>query len=344
MTPDKNASSEDIFKVKNEDQKTSVENRQHFEEQSEALDFSKQHKSSLDNRNDCDINTHTNIKLSYSSNNPTSSGNITVTKRKIHDRLDNICPPSKTSNTFSIDNILNNKDTSLPEQKLQVSEQTKAVNNIGNFQTLMAYYELANTVLQNQMLGYVASSMYPFQTSFLYPGLHSIINPTPIISNNFVSAQPANFLLGAQNGSASVVKKEPSPPKEPPCSFCNKLFGSPVCLYYVSAEPKFIKELYRFSKTKNCNTLLVCVCCDYTTDEEDESDCESKNKKKIVVKSENDENDHNTTDITDETSGEGVENIEECSENSKKTDSKTSKIQAGWFGKGYRKNRRTKKR
>lgn len=252
----------------------------YYEEQIEAIDFS------VSKTANCDTNTHSvkNTRLIQGNCSNFESNSI---KRKSQDDIN---VPSKISNKgiFTIDSILN-------------KEPQKQQNNV-----FMAYYEFANTVLQNQMLSYVTSNFYPFQTSFLYPGIHSIINPVPFINYDFNCIE------------AQVEQK-------PTCDFCNRVFNSLTCLYYTSTEPKFLKELHRFSKIKNCNKLLVCVCCDYTTEEESDSD---DNDKKKIIKNENSES----------------ENVDQTNIENKKIDGKVAKVQAGWFGKGYRKNRRVKKR
>lgn len=281
-----------------------------FEEQSEALDFSKK-------TIDCDTNTHPSIKTPHLSFNGSSSSTVKRKSQPEH------IPPSKLSNNsiFSMDSILNDRQTT---------------NNLSN-NFLMAYYELTNTVLQNQMLGYLTSNFYPYQTSFLYPGLHSIINPVPFINYDFNLSNSNHSVV------SNTIPKE-DPPKTPSCSFCEKTFKSLSCLYYSKIEPKFLKELYRFSKKDNCNKLLVCVCCDYTTDEDEESDDNEKSKKKNVRKSESEAND---VVKDEETNGDCVsENVDPTNidNSNRKLDGKIGKIQAGWFGKGYRKNRRINKK
>lgn len=131
--------------------------------------------------------------------------------------------------------------------------------------------------------------LYPYQTSFLYSGLHSIINPMPIYDDNDIMQHPKE----------EIVKIEPE------CCFCNENFGSNSCLFYIKFEPTFIVQKFRFSKIEQKEKLNICVCCDYTTDEDDLDGSpvnESNNK-----------------------------------------DMNKSKIQAGWFGKGYRKGRRRRK-
>lgn len=85
---------------------------------------------------------------------------------------------------------------------------------------------------------------YPYQTSFLYSGLHSIIIPT-------------------------YIKEETSELSKPACIFCNHNYNSTECLFYMPSESVFVKQEYRYSKIEQKNKPNICVCCDYTTDEED---------------------------------------------------------------------------
>nr|XP_023019357.1 NAD-dependent protein deacetylase sirtuin-7 isoform X1 [Leptinotarsa decemlineata] len=119
---------------------------------------------------------------------------------------------------------------------------------------------------------------YPYQTSFLYSGLHSIIKPLPVYDELF-------FDCDANENS---------------CEFCMKSFVSSTCLFYSRSEPVFLKKQSRYSKTEQRTKELVCLCCDYSTDEDD-------------------------SEVGDRDQSKG-------------------KIQAGWFGKGYRKGKRTKRR
>lgn len=195
--------------------------------------------------------------------------------------------PSHSENTlnclpanFSIDDILSDRSR-LPRQETPSPLDTRFL--LSNY-SLLSYNHFATNLLQCQILGsYSDFIYYPYQTSFLYPGLHSIINP-------------------ASDFSIPEVKIEKTCPKiEPSCEFCDTNYDSTNCLFYPKLEALFINPRYRFSKTEQKEKPNVCVCCDYTTDEDDMELNENK------------------------------EHIK-------------SKIQAGWFGKGCRKNRRWKKK
>ncbi|KAK9882092.1 hypothetical protein WA026_018938 [Henosepilachna vigintioctopunctata] len=125
---------------------------------------------------------------------------------------------------------------------------------------------------------------YPYQSSWLYSGLHSIINPVPYIKEE-------------------VNVDEKLEIRQPTCKFCYDNQKSFDCLFYQSTEPVFVKQEVRFSKIEQKDKVNVCVCCDYSTDEEDLVDSKDENK---------DQNDK-------------------------------SKVQAGWFGKGFKKARYRKK-
>jgi len=107
--------------------------------------------------------------------------------------------------------------------------------------------------------------------------------------------------------------------KQPDCSYCYKNYKSTECLFYEKYDCVFKKQMYRFSKSENCEKPINCLCCDYTTEEEDEED---------NVPGGNDEDSTPPPDKMLKTSGEQEE----------------KKIQPGWFGKGYRKYKKYKRR
>ncbi|CAG9821837.1 unnamed protein product [Phaedon cochleariae] len=119
--------------------------------------------------------------------------------------------------------------------------------------------------------------LYPYQTSFLYSGLHSIINPS---QDYFIPSKQEYVKIEAM------------------CDFCKSEFNSSKCLFYTKSEPVFVKQEFKYSKIEKREKELVCLCCNYSTDDDLEDDKEQ-------IK---------------------------------------GKIQAGWFGKGYRKGRRIKRK
>ncbi|XP_018334437.1 NAD-dependent protein deacetylase sirtuin-7 isoform X2 [Agrilus planipennis] len=118
--------------------------------------------------------------------------------------------------------------------------------------------------------------LYPFLTSYMYSGLHSIITPPPLLNN----------------------LKEEKTESNDFCKFCWKEYQSPTCLFYRKFIPFFA------STEKN----VVCLCCDNITDNES-------------VKRDNE-----------------LKNYSILEKNQSKT-----RITAGWFGKGYSKNRKRRK-
>ncbi|EFA12149.1 NAD-dependent protein deacetylase sirtuin-7 [Tribolium castaneum] len=191
------------------------------------------------------------------------------------------CLPARET-AFSIDDILSDRvheTSALPRRETPSPLDTSFL--LSNY-SLLSYNHFATNLLQCQILGsYSDFIYYPHQTSFLYPGLHSIINPV------------SDFPI-------PEVKNEKTSPKiEPSCEFCDRNYDSTSCLFYPKIEALFSNPLFRFSKTEQKEKPNVCLCCDYTTDEED---------------------------------------IDENKEQIK------NKIQAGWFGKGCRKNRRWRKK
>lgn len=257
------------------------------------------------------------------------------TKNKLEISKDSLTCVSN-SNGFSIDSILNNKG----------ANQSFLVNNIitqapsshlpdnANLQSLMAYYEIAHRVVQNQMINYLIPGLYPFQTCVFYPGLHSIINPMPFLNYDFDSATSDNIAMLRNQQEQKIVDvtklhEQQQQPKTPACDFCFKTNESFVCLYYTQTSPTFQKQLYRFSKKENSNKELVCVCCDYTTEEDSDSD-DTENKNEVKKKRGRIEGE-----------GDCIEEEKQSETNNTKT---AAKIQAGWFGKGCRKNRKARKK
>lgn len=176
------------------------------------------------------------------------------------------------SHSFSIDNLLKTNSTPLIENRRP------------------NYYMNPLSLLSYNLFGvYTDFFLYPYQTSFLYSGLHSIINPMPTYDENVIVHAEKN-----------IIKVEAE------CKFCDENLGSNSCLFYSKFEPVFIDQKFRFSKLEQKEKPNICVCCDYTTDEDD---LDNSN----VIDSSN------------------------------RSDQSRSKIQAGWFGKGYKKGKRRRR-
>ncbi|XP_018566614.1 NAD-dependent protein deacetylase sirtuin-7 [Anoplophora glabripennis] len=211
--------------------------------------------------------------------------------------LQQCLPPNKTnsiSKSFSIDSLLQPDSVRQPVNSYLIPQPSTH----GYFGSVLSpeLSLFSYNLLRQPMLGaYSDFFLYPYQTSFLYPGLHSIINPLPAYKEEL------------------VPKKEEVPETTTPvCEFCDRQFNSNLCLFYEKSEPIFVNQMFRYSKVELKNKANVCVCCDYSTDEEDMSYVSGLNDKEINV-------------------------------NNYKDQIK-SKIQAGWFGKGYKKSRRPKRK
>ncbi|XP_017775096.1 PREDICTED: NAD-dependent protein deacetylase sirtuin-7 [Nicrophorus vespilloides] len=199
--------------------------------------------------------------------------------------------PHSNASVFSIDDILKRTDT---ENLLQNNLLLKQ-----NCQALLTYYQISNTILQNPVFAYRDMLTYPIQSSLLYSGLHSIINPLPYITEE-------------HNYSSTSDKDDAKERETAKCEFCYKHYKSTDCVFYNKTEPVFAKQELRFSKMDNVDKPLYCTCCDYTTEEDEDND-EDVSPDKI-------------SKISDESS------------------EQKSKVQPGWFGKGYRKLKKYKKR
>ncbi|EAT41736.1 AAEL006655-PA [Aedes aegypti] len=97
------------------------------------------------------------------------------------------------------------------------------------------------------------------------------------------------------------------------CKFCFENYRQPVCQFYATQPAEFAVKSMRRGKT------IVCECCDFS-DEEDEQQDEIK------------------------TEEEDKEDAEEKESSVKAIVGKKSRVRPGWYGKGYGKLRKKKKR
>lgn len=197
------------------------------------------------------------------------------------------------------------------------------------------------------------------ELKYAYSGLHSIINPIPFyteydftnIFNAFNFIKFAQKLLSKEKnmninrGRGPIFKnalikkrkfdfKRIKPQrKEPVCKFCFEHYKSYVCNFYASfnSEERFEK----WHKGK----LIMCDCCGDTdtSDSETESSDDSSDSVQRVhsdVISLSEVNDNNLLN----------NDLKNCVQISVNTDKiQGESVQAGWFGKGFRKSRRRKR-
>lgn len=91
------------------------------------------------------------------------------------------------------------------------------------------------------------------------------------------------------------------------CEFCFDNYAEYNCQFYRPKNAEFLVKSYRKDR------LILCECCDYT-DDENAVDCGDEKRAKL----------------------DSVDFVKE--------DKESVKIQAGWYGKGYRKMFRRKRR
>lgn len=249
---------------------------------------------------DCDIASnsgqHSNNKLSHKNNSPSNNQNrLPVIHTEKKHRI--------IENSFSIDRILQKSPSHTQNTFSEQSENSSIAFNYDaqlyfqNYQAILAYCKIANNFFQPHFFGYPDFLYYPYQTSLMYSGLHNIID----------SKKETDVKI--ETITADCIKSEPA------CEFCHANYQSDICLFYSKVEPIFKRKELRYSKLEGIDKPNVCVCCDYSTEEEE------------GISDSNEGNDVNAT----------------LTEEADKNEREQKKIQAGWFGKGYRK-RKIKKR
>ncbi|KAF5277497.1 hypothetical protein FQR65_LT03834 [Abscondita terminalis] len=171
---------------------------------------------------------------------------------------------------FSIDSILQHDRKLIQDDRDLYKDVEITSNFLSNYHTLVAYYRFSESIiLQNPLLSYQDMLYYPYQTSFLYSGLHSIINnPFPLFNANF-----NNFKLN--NSSVKTQNFNKPSPELIACHFCNAEFRSVSCLFYLKFEPVFVK--------KETEKKALCFCCDSSSDEEEEVKKEADGREEDAI-------------------------------------------------------------
>lgn len=190
------------------------------------------------------------------------------------------------------------------------------------------------------------------ELQYAYSGLHSIINPIPFCSEyefsnvfnslnfikfvqklrlkqkrlNMIRSRSTNFKRERmRKRKFGFNKRTRTRRKDPTCEFCYEHYKSYVCNFYtpLNSEQRFEK----WHKGK----LIMCDCCidsDTSNSDVESSDVSSDSTSCGELK----ENNVSKSDLKNSVQI-NVNNDEVQSEN----------VQAGWFGKGFRKNRRRKR-
>ena len=149
--------------------------------------------------------------------------------------------------------------------------------------------------------------MQYFYINMLYQNLY-LMSPW----HRFAITAPT-VLTRISEQSQQHVQPHPVPKKS--CNFCYQKYKTSQCQFYNRNTTLFEKGAKkRFSKSQQKVLEIVCQCCDYSTDEDDnefgdDDECPAQN--------------------------DGAKKL--CN-------GAAAVVQAGWFGKGCRKNRKTRRK
>lgn len=221
---------------------------------------------------------------------------------------------------------------------------------------------LARAIIQNTLL------VNHNELQHAYSGIHSIINPVPFnVQYDFKSVFNAfNFIhlgqklmsrgKGARNTSngnnktvsESISKKRLSlrkrrnnfKRKNPQCKFCYEQYKSYACQFYIGYNSDD-----RFEKYYN-NKLVMCDCCgDSESSDDSDDDLPLRERKaKMEMKSDDSANSEcNSSNVEDGKVLTCNSDLKNGVQISVRDNNNVESAQAGWFGKGFRKNRRRKR-
>lgn len=167
-----------------------------------------------------------------------------------------------------------------------------------------------------------------YDVNYAYSGLHSIIHPPPNEVDIWGTIIIPIFQLNRHDAE---------------CTFCFDNYAELTCQFYRYRAPEFL-----FKKRQRAGQWIVCECCDYTDDEADRRMVNENNLKNIATTT-------TTSATTTSTDDDGEFNgktdekraklnvLLECERSTGET--LTNKlIQPGWYGKGYRKLVRRRRR
>lgn len=147
-----------------------------------------------------------------------------------------------------------------------------------------------------------------YDVNYAYSGLHSIIYPPPNEVDIWGTVIIPSFQLNRNSAE---------------CEFCLDHYAEYSCQFY---QPRSQLHVTKFRNGR----LVLCECCDYTDVEDDYEDSTDQNGSPAVA---------TTTSDTDELSSDAkrakLDSIHER---------EPIKVQPGWYGKGYRKQMRRKKK
>lgn len=170
-----------------------------------------------------------------------------------------------------------------------------------------------------------------YDVNYAYSGLHSIIHPPPNEVDIWGTIIIPIFQLNRTDAE---------------CTFCFDNYAELTCQFYRYRAPEFL-----FKKRQRAGKWIVCECCDYTDDEADSRMLNESGAKKMAAITAATTTSTATTSTDDDGEFNSKPNekraklnvLLECERATGET--LTNKlIQPGWYGKGYRKLVRRRRR
>lgn len=177
-----------------------------------------------------------------------------------------------------------------------------------------------------------------YDVKYAYSGLHSIINPPPANVHMF-QQKPEKIdikvLVARKVQEHQRIGIEPAT-GPPECDFCFANYQKYRCQFYRPQTAEFQVTVYR-----NGN-MIVCECCDFS---DDENDCGASNSSEDLPLKSLIENSNSNTETGQDTSGAATPNVAASEEVAPAEEQPVApKIQPGWYGKGWRRLQRKRKR
>uniref|UniRef100_A0A182PRV5 protein acetyllysine N-acetyltransferase n=1 Tax=Anopheles epiroticus TaxID=199890 RepID=A0A182PRV5_9DIPT len=238
------------------------------------------------------------------------------------------------------------------------SSNAAIISQQEKYKRILTYYKTALQQHQQQQQQSSATNALPqwYDVNYAYSGLHSIIHPPP----------PDVNLWGG-----STIMLEPQQPLEIECNFCFENYSQYSCQFYPQQPADFAVKSFRRGR------VVVCECCDYSDGENETCQPELSEMASFASTSKSTGVD---SEVNTSTSVEATELQEQkrrplAAEQSKEAEARVSKrpkcetdisadssapptvskngtngtphrpkVKPGWYGKGYRKHLRRKKR
>ncbi|ETN59127.1 hypothetical protein AND_009248 [Anopheles darlingi] len=233
------------------------------------------------------------------------------------------------------------------------------------YQRILSYCKAMQQQQQQQQQSASGSTLPQwYDVNYAYSGLHSIIHPPP----------PNVTLWGGSPKLVQHHQHQQPPPIE--CKFCFENYSQYTCQFYMPQPAKFSMKSFRRGKE------IVCMCCDFSDDENEklninpskldlnekpaiassssqadgavseQNEVEAGNPRKPKMekeleqdKDEGKEMIQTGPSVPKRAKCEGDVNPRNCSTGSTGNGTVTKpKVKPGWYGKGYRKHLRRKKR